>query len=342
MTEIGGFFEFPEFDCENEEDSVYHYLIDVPHKHVFLRDGRQAIKAVLSNFKDKVCYLPAYLCHSILQPFKELELNVEFYRHTHPLKPVIDKDIENSLIFIIEYFGVESVSNEEIIKLLDKGNVVISDITHSIFSKPRFEIQHKNYYLISSLRKVFPIPDGGVVYHTNPDFKANLSFPSGYGTMLAAMKLKQFNRSRDYYISLYRKYENDKDETVILQQNILGASIQILNNLSFSNILKKRTTNRDYLYKTITEKKHLLFDGEEIKSPFFLPLIFTNQEERDKVKERLIAENIFPPVHWELPEVTEDFEYEWDLSSKILSIPCDQRYEEEDMQRIVTIINEVI
>ena len=88
--EVGGFFEFPEFDCDVYSNYAYHYLTNVYREHSFFRDGRQAIKSVLLNIEglnNKICYLPAYLCYSILQPFKELNSNVVFYNHQHPLKP---------------------------------------------------------------------------------------------------------------------------------------------------------------------------------------------------------------------------------------------------------------
>lgn len=345
MQEIGGFFEYPEFDCENKNDSVYHYLTDVPQNYVFMRDGRQAIKAVLQNIPDlenKICYLPAYLCHSILQPFKELELNVKFYG----MVPMVG----DSIVFIIDYFGTESViSNKAIDMLLDKGNMVIMDITHSIFSKTRFESQHKDYYLIASIRKVFPIPDGGIVYHSNSEFLVKTFPPSGHGKNIDAMKLKALNKgsspiAKSNYRELYNNYETEKDELVILQQKIPGISKQILKKLNISNIIKRRATNLDFLYENINKKWIFLYESrEDIKSPFFLPLLFKTQKQRNDVKAQLIKEEIYPPIHWELPkEVPERFFYEYSLSDRILSLPIDQRYEEKDMQRIAKILNEVM
>lgn len=339
MQEIGGFFAFSEFDCEKEEDSVYHYLTDVTHNYVFMRDGRQAIKAVLLNVptpENITCYLPAYLCHSILQPFKELELTVKFYG----MVPMV----RDSVVFIIDYFGTEAgISNKGINMLLDRGNIIIMDITHSVLSKKRFDIQHENYYLIASLRKVFPIPDGGIVYHSNQKFGVETTFPGRFGLMVQAMRFKATDFEKKYYRKLYQEYEDYKDSTQILQQDIPGISLDILENVNFLNIMKRRTANLDYIYENITKKWIFLYERRNIKSPFFLPLIFKTQKQRDSVKAQLIKEEIYPPIHWELPEeVPEKFAYERSLSESILSIPIDQRYGEEEMQRIAKVLNEVI
>ena len=289
---IGSFFEYPEFEVERKEDSIFNYLINQGQNHTFLRDGRQAIKAALLNISDvqnKLCYLPKYLCESILQPFRELELNIRFYGHIHPLKPKIDIGIEKSILFIIDYFGVESVTNEEIVTYLEKNNIVIMDNTHSAFNKSRFRIRHENYYLISSLRKIFPIPDGGVIYYDNPRFIVETSFPTGYDKMLKAMKLKSLKNDKTKYLEFYRNYEYQKDHDFISLQNIPEVSLKILQQLNFTKILQKRNSNLNYLYENLINEC-FLYKKEEIRSPFFLPLLFQDEKQRNRVKTHLIEQ----------------------------------------------------
>lgn len=355
---VGGFFEFPEFDCKEYRGSVLYYLINIAESedHSFFRDGRQAIKSVLLNIEkleDKICYLPAYLCYSILQPFRESNLKIKFYDHQHPLKPVIDENIKNSLLYIVDYFGTEFVSNEEICEFLNKNNIVILDITHSIFDKNRFKINHENLYLISSLRKAFPIPDGGILYHTNSKFKMNGSFPKGYENMLEAMVLKSFylkNVSeptfkksanlKNCFLTLYKNYEIDKDTSSIQVQDIPSISLCILKNINISNIINRRSENLNFVYKNISNKEHFLCNISDIKSPFIIPLIFESEEKKNVTKELLIRNRIYPPIHWNLQNmIPKNYLYEHELNKKILSIPIDQRYDDKDMSRAVNILN---
>src|SRR5665647_1981965 len=191
--EIGGFFEFPKFSSIDTSDSTYHYLISLYENYCFFRDGRQAIKAVLQNIeeiKNRPCYLPAYLCDSIMKPFTEMSLNINLFGHEDPLKPILNMDIDDSVMLLIDYFGTESVSNKEIRELLDRDNIIIMDLSHSILDRNRFSIKHDNYYLIASLRKVFPIPDGGIVYHNSEKFISSDIFPKNYELKLEAMVLR--------------------------------------------------------------------------------------------------------------------------------------------------------
>ena len=355
---IGGFFEFPEFDCKQYQGSALYYLINIAEteNHSFFRDGRQAIKSVLLNIEKleyKICYLPAYLCYSILQPFRESNLKIKFYDHQHPLKPVIDENIKNSLLYIVDYFGTEFVSNEEICEFLNKNNIVIVDITHSIFDKNRFKINHENLYLISSLRKAFPIPDGGILYYTNSKFETNGSFPKGYENMLEAMVLKSFYLNtvsespfkksanlKNCFLAIYKNYEIDKDKSLIQLQDIPSISLYILKNINISNIINRRSENLNFMYKNISNKKHFLYSLGDIKTPFSLPLIFKSEEKRNAAKELLIKDGIYPPIHWDLQNtIPKNYLYEHELNKKILSIPIDQRYDDRDMLRAVNILN---
>jgi hypothetical protein len=379
--EIGGFFEFPKFDNIDNEDSTFHYLINLYEKYIFFRDGRQAIKAVLQNtdeIKDRPCYLPAYLCDSIIKPFAEMSLNINFFGHEDPLKPILNMDIDNSVIFFIDYFGTECVSNKEIHELLDRDNIIIMDLSHSILDKNRFLIKRNNYYLIASLRKVFPIPDGGIVYHNRDKFISSDIFPKNYESKLEAMVLrylylnginvdnvpphddkkldsvfeavytktpigfkKHLEAIKKHYLALHYEYELEKQENQVIPQNIPAISLHILNNISHSNIVNKRAENLKFMYENITDKNLFVFNFEDIKSPFLLLLRFESEDERDVIKDSLIRGDIYPPILWDIEAfVPREYVYEHGFSKRMLTIPIDQRYNPGELSKAVNIINQ--
>lgn len=342
MKEIGSFFEFPDFDCDDYENSIYANITKYGN-YSFFRDGRHAIKVfLLKEDPNKIYYLPSYLCHSILQPFKELNLKIKFYNHEEPLTPLIDYDITDSVIFLLDYFGTECISKKNIEELLDNRNVVILDITHSMFNQNRFSINDDNFFMISSLRKTFPIPDGGILYHNNANVEIKAKYPDKYEKMLEAMIMKASylrcgamsgKNSKEFFLSIYKRYEKYKDLSFIIPQEIPDISTFILKNLDFNDIAKKRNLNLRFLYKNL--KSLSLFKIKDIKSPFTFPISFLNFETKESFRKSLINNHIFPPVHWDLPkEVRNDFIYEKELSKRILSLPIDQRYGKNDMLRM--------
>ena len=65
--------------------------------------------------------------------------------------------------------------------------------------------------------------------------------------------------------------------------------------------------------------------------------IRTAKGRRDALRRQLMAQRVFWPVHWSLPREigVSEFSESHELSSRILGLPIDQRYGEEDMQTLV-------
>ena len=66
--------------------------------------------------------------------------------------------------------------------------------------------------------------------------------------------------------------------------------------------------------------------------PIFVPILTTN---REAIRKKLIENEIYCPIHWPKP----NDKCESNLYELELSLICDQRYNEADMQRIVDVIN---
>ena len=68
--------------CKNVTDIAY------------LSNGRTAIKFILLHVLERgrinKCWLPSYLCETIIQPFRELKLDYEFYNLEENLQIDID------------------------------------------------------------------------------------------------------------------------------------------------------------------------------------------------------------------------------------------------------------
>ena len=95
------------------------------------------------------------------------------------------------------------------------------------------------------------------------------------------------------------------------------------------------------MYKNIIHKDLFVFNFEDIKSPFLLPLKFKSEEERDFVKNSLIKDDIYPPIVWDIEEyVPSEYIYEREFSKRMLTIPIDQRYTPYELSKPVTIINQ--
>ena len=61
-------------------------------------------------------------------------------------------------------------------------------------------------------------------------------------------------------------------------------------------------------------------------------------EERVLLRQYLIKNCIYPAILWEIPD-NSDFINALDFSKRMLSIPCDARYNQEQIKRMCSIIN---
>ena len=67
-------------------------------------------------------------------------------------------------------------------------------------------------------------------------------------------------------------------------------------------------------------------------------------DDRDRIRHALIAQHIYCPVHWALPSAVDPqrFAHEHAVSDRILTLVCDQRYEEADMDRILNALRRLV
>lgn len=163
------------------------------------------------------------------------------------------------------------------------------------------------------------------------------------------MKIKGMNLKKEYFNSdnvtkdSFLKIFSDAE--LLLENDYKNYSID---NISFSvieqterEIIKsKRISNASQLLSALNNqsKFRLLFhEVAKTDCPLFVPLVVESSW-RARLKHYLISKEIFCPVHWpksDLHHLTNRSESIYDTE---LSIVCDQRYEIEDMERIITAI----
>ena len=97
----------------------------------------------------------------------------------------------------------------------------------------------------------------------------------------------------------------------------------------------KREENFAALHKALGKMNHLQINFPE--APFMYPLYLENGM---KIKKELINRKIYIPTLW--PDVFKIAKIEhraWDYTENILPLPCDQRYNQEDMEYMAEAIN---
>ena len=344
---------------ENKTEFRLPFMKDsITYNTVFYQSGRNAIEALLVFLKNEKgigrLILSDYICSTVKDAairagveVAEYPLNKNYGFNIKDVEALISND---SVIYINQYFGtpVEDGIISAVKEWQKKGIIVIEDITLSLLSSDKEKLGFGNY-ILGSLRKWFPIPDGGFLSSVSdslPKATENdkVSKYTDFYFAVQLMKKKYIDEGcqdkalKDLYLSYYRLSIDELFSDYRIYP-ISDWSANYLENADFEAIRRIREENYDYLYSLLEGTKGITLPAKRTDN--FLPFgMVIKVEERDEILSRLIAKDLYCNVHWRLEfDKNEDAAY---LSSHSITVPCDQRYNKKDMEQIAQIIQEVI
>lgn len=322
----------------------------------YLWTGRSAIGFTLDNIECscKKALLPAYTCHTVIDPFIDKGYEVGYYNINESLEINIE-DFKNkvetfrpSIVLFHSYYGFDTLDNmHQIVKNLKENKIIIiEDLTQSLFSN----INHLDAdYYIGSFRKWLAIPDGGFAISCQNKFNNK---PVEINNKLVKTNLKAFNSKNLYmeenigekidFLKLYSKAENIIDESKSIY-NISKESRYILSKMDKSKLVEKRRENFEFLLKNINNTSLISKVFNKIDSnitPLYFPIYIKG--DRTNLQKYLAESSIYLPIIWPMTIHVKDEldEKTTNVYNEILAIPCDQRYGIDEMRKIVELLNE--
>lgn len=319
---IGGYFELADL----VEGGKF------PHNDgVLLNTGRNALEYILRSIGEvNHIYLPYYTCEVVLEPLTKLNIHYTFY-HINTSFEIADEINPQQGEYIIanNYYGIKDAY---IKKLTDKyGDKLIVDCAQAFFAKPISGI--KAFY---SMRKYVGVADGGVAYLGNlPDDLVNVDEMENTDDHDSHLfKRKQFGAEAGF--TSYQANEKKLDE-----QPIRLMSFQtkwLLDHIDYNNVIERRRDNFHYLHDALGELNELSLP---VLDSFACPMVYPFKMKSDRhLRKELIDKKIFVARYWPNVEKQDGYETEYDLAMNVIPIPCDQRYDKNEMNRIKTIITE--
>ncbi|RTR36366.1 hypothetical protein EKG37_02070 [Robertmurraya yapensis] len=314
--EIGGFFEL-----ELLNGQEYH------SNAIKLNKARSALYYFIKANKVSKIYLPYYMCECILEPILSLGIEYEMYRIDREMQPIFNGELySDHYLLYINYFGLNT---NNVYKLVTKYKNIIIDNTQAFFDFPIKDIP-----TIYSPRKFFGVPDGAYLYHSN-QLEENIN------TSVSFDKVNFLTKRID--VSAEKSYELFQENERILTSEGLSEmsrlTKRLLSSIDYDRAREARNINFLYLHKKIGKYNQLKIDTSALNGPMVYPFLFPGEN----IKEVLIKNKIYIPTYWkEILQVTDENWYENYLSRKLVSIPIDQRYGIQDMNRILNVLNSLI
>ncbi len=313
MKEIGGYLEYEKYNGEMlyEGDSI------------LLNTGRNALSYVLKAKGIRKILMPEYICDSCIGVARKLNIEIEFYSIGYDFRPVSVSRRSEDWMYVVNYFG--QLSNEYLISL---GRNIIVDNAQAYFQEPVNEID-----TIYTCRKFFGVTDGSVLF-TNKTIDEKLDVDESYNRIeyLAG----RYDRTASEFYGSYKRNEDRFVDEPIKQMSRLTCNI--LHSLDYDRICRIRTENFAFLDKEFKENNR--FDLKIPDGAFMYPLYSKNAS---KIRKDLAEKGIYIPTLW--PNVLLDInphKTAYDLALNILPLPCDQRYDIDDMKRMSEAIWQLI
>jgi hypothetical protein len=308
-----------------------------------LSNAHSGIFILCQLLRPKRIWLPAYLCHSIVEAVQAANLSIEFY-------PVsLDLKLENlewlsqlenrDLVLFIDYFDFES--DREVIRAAkEKPAWVVQDAAQALLSS--FERAEADFVLYSP-RQYFGVPDGGILQSKcDEDFSSIHLKDAPDDFVLAANHAfnsrTEFDRSSDGdWFSIYNSAEKLSPIGCFAMTALSAAMLR--HSFDYEKISENRRSNYQRLYNSVPEMAlYGALNDETV--PLGFPIV---SDFRDHIRTSLYSKKMYCPLHWSIERVVpECFEDAHRLSGKLLTILCDQRYSLSNMKSIISVIRKAL
>ncbi len=325
--EIGSeFWDIPVSDTENAF---------FPSDTSWFLSGRSALRSIVADIKARydvhTAALPSWCCDSMILPFLEQGIDVTFYpvyMHEGKLKqePACTKKCD--ILFLMDYFGY----TDRTVADFSHSNIIIRDITHSVFSQKHADAD----YYFGSLRKWAGFWSGGyargIGAKTPPPAETYISLrKSAMEAKSAYIHKKSTDKNYLSHFSLAEEMLENYPVSSADPRDILAAK-----KLDIHTLRKRRRNNARVLLDAFSDIALFptLCDSD---CPLFVPILVPTGK-RNALKQHLIQNEIYCPAHWPLTPYHSPDKRTERIYDNELSLICDQRYDENDMERIIKTI----
>jgi len=328
-------------------DSNKAHLTDLYRDAVLMADGRQCIEILIRQYGWKRLWMPEYFCYNIIEYLqKNTGIDIAFYTD-HPEND--DKKVipnlcfqEGDALLRMNYFGLRSFRST-----YDIPVPVIEDHSHDLVGD--WAKNSDADWCVASLRKIIPIPEGGIVwspkgYCLNCHLTQSASNDDLTQKRWLAMEekdkyLKGIIGDKDVFRNLYLETEDAFDGLDISLIDERSKHFLMSFDLDNWNFAKKR--NYEMLCRLDSNRGVQVIRPENGNlTPFSLVLLFDDELKRERVRKKLIESSVYPAVLWHVPDSSHDEVR--GFSMRMLSIHCDGRYKEKDIDELYNTINMII
>jgi len=315
IKEIGGYMDFERFHGPMlHEDGIK------------LNCGRNCLAYLIRSRNIKKIALPYFLCDSVFEVCNAYHVEMRFYHVSKDLRPLLGGLDQGEWIYLMNYYG--QLTRDDIIRYAGRYGNIIVDNTQAYFEEPIDGID-----TLYTCRKFFGVPDGAILY-TNSTPLNGLEVDISTDHMEYLLGRFEHNASMYYAQSI----ENNQRFRRTLIKRMSKLTNNLLHGIDYVFAQDQRTKNYSRLHHMLQGVNQLKLSC--IEGAFAYPFLIENGV---SLRKKMIESKIYVPLLWPnvLKQMNRDT-VEYRMAANILPLPCDHRYNEEDMDHVAQLINQFI
>ena len=337
MIEFGSDFHYVE-----ERGGGKNTLQDFFPSANYYADGRQALIHLYRSQGWQRLWVPEYFCYDVVASLREAGLELRFYTDYPGSNDNENLNLDfraGDAVLRVNYFGTRSYRSPE--KLMVP---VVEDHTHDLIGD--WALRSTADWCIASLRKSLPIPEGGMLWSPVGSRLPEQPALSDENERIAAIRWEAMKLKADYLEGRFADKDAFRKKFTETEEWFDDAEPVAIDKRSMEYLSRfdvtqwQQAKRRNWLL--LKDSVHADFQEPENDdaTPFSLILMAKNGEERERIRQQLIKNAVYPAILWHVPD--DCCQEVKDVSRRMISIHCDGRYTEDDMKRMATIINEAI
>lgn len=316
MKEIGGYFQLelnPQQASFPQADGIC------------VNTGRNALEYILQVLAVKTLYIPYLTCDVVLEPLHKLGVNIQYYRINQQLELAEPIALaQDEYLLYTNYYGIKDAYVAQLAPVY--GQQLIVDNAQALYAP-----YHEGIQAFWSPRKYVGIPDGGIVKTTYQEVVV-LENDCSYDRCSHLLKRHDLGAG-----SGYADFKENSAKLKMLPICKMSALTQsLMNSIGFESIKQQRRANFEFLHQALGDSNRLQIP---VSDSFACPMVYPYLTADAGLKQKLIQHKVFVATYW--PNVFQwcaPDSLEYQLTDKIIAIPIDQRYGEEEMESILKLI----
>jgi hypothetical protein len=333
---IGGLLGIEEITTKPSEDPGFF-----DGSHLCLTDARSGIWLLVELLSPKTVWMPSFVCKVMIEAVEKAGVPVCHFELDYDMRMKssdwTDQVQPNDLVIFLDYMGYPShadCANQ----IREKKAWILDDASQAWPSNVQSEIADFTLY---SPRKFLGLPDGAVLcFQNHSDLMTDVNLdPPPQDWIMKSLAVVQWRRDFDRWNSAnpWQELFKTVNDTFPLGPYQMSTFSQMMmtHGINFQHIATRR--NENYVVLNELLRDIALFPKAHLDIvPLGFPIRVRN---REGLQAHLLNHNVASGVHWNLQGVIPTkYEESHRLSKDIITLPCDQRYNEDDMNYMAEII----